>query len=149
MSYLFINSIPLAQTGNELEKAYRKGIRKLWVLNVGAIKPLEMDMEYFIRYGWEAGKENAVTRKPGQFVQEWVDYNFSGGFGREAADLYGKYAQITNVRKIEHLVSDVFAQEGYMQVLVFGKLTVCMHIMRNISRSNAERRGITIQAGRQ
>lgn len=113
MSYLFINSIPLAQTGNELEKSYRKGIRKLWVLNVGAIKPLEMDMEYFIRYGWEAGKENAVTRKPEQFVQEWVDENFSGGFGREAADLYGKYAQMTNVRKVEHLVSDVFAQEGY------------------------------------
>ena len=113
MSYLFINSIPLAQTGNELEKAYKKGIHKLWVLNVGAIKPLEMDMEYFIRYGWEAGKENAVTRKPEQFVQEWVDDNFSGGFGREAADLYGKYAQMTNVRKIEHLVSDVFAQEGY------------------------------------
>lgn len=113
MSYLFINSIPLAQTGNELEKSYRKGIRKLWVLNAGALKPLEMDIEYFLRYGWEAGKEGALTRNPEQFVQEWVDYNFSGEIGREAADLYGKYAQLTNVRKVEHLVSDVFAQEGY------------------------------------
>lgn len=113
MSYLFINSIPLAQTGNELEKSYRKGIRKLWVLNVGALKPLEMDIEYFLRYGWEAGKEDVVTQNPEQFVQEWVDDNFSGGIGREAADLYGKYAQITNVRKVEHLVSDVFTQEGY------------------------------------
>lgn len=113
MSYLFINSIPLAQTGNELEKAYKKGIHKLWVLNVGAIKPLEMDMEYFICYGWEAGKEKAITKNPEQFVEEWVNHNFSGEFGKEAADLYGKYAQITNVRKVEHLVSDVFAQEGY------------------------------------
>lgn len=113
MSYLFINSIPLAQTGNELEKSYRKGIRKLWVLNAGALKPLEMDIEYFLRYGWEAGKKEAVTKNPEQFVQEWVDYNFSGEPGREAADLYGKYAQLTNVRKVEHLVSDVFAQEGY------------------------------------
>ena len=113
MSYLFINSIPLAQTGNELEKSYRKGIRKLWVLNAGALKPLEMDIEYFLRYGWEAGKEKAVTRNPDQFVQEWVDDNFSGEIGREAADLYAKYAQLTNVRKVEHLVSDVFSQEGY------------------------------------
>ncbi len=113
MCYLFLNSIPLAQTGNELEKSYRKGIRKLWVLNAGALKPLEMDMEYFLRYGWEAGKEGAVTRDPERFVQEWTDYNFSGDIGSEAADLYGKYAQLTNVRKVEHLVSDAFSQEGY------------------------------------
>lgn len=31
LSYLFINSIPLAQTGCELRKAYREGIRKIWV----------------------------------------------------------------------------------------------------------------------
>ena len=36
MSYLFFNSIPLAQTGNELKKCWESGIRKMWVLNVGA-----------------------------------------------------------------------------------------------------------------
>lgn len=51
MSYLFFNSIPLAQTGNELKKCWESGIRKMWVLNVGALKPLEMDIEYFLRYG--------------------------------------------------------------------------------------------------
>lgn len=35
----------------------------MWVLNVGALKPLEMDMEFFIRYGWEAGKETGACAK--------------------------------------------------------------------------------------
>lgn len=51
LSYLFINSIPLAQTGAELRKAYENGIRKIWVDNVGALKPLEQDMEYFLAFG--------------------------------------------------------------------------------------------------
>ncbi|MCD8068451.1 MAG: glycosyl hydrolase 115 family protein, partial [Lachnospiraceae bacterium] len=55
-SYLFISSIPLAQTKYELEKAYDNGIRKLWVTNMGAIKPLEQEMEFVLRLGWETGK---------------------------------------------------------------------------------------------
>ncbi len=56
-SYLFISSIPLAQTKYELEKAYDNGIRKLWVTNMGAIKPLEQEMEFVLRLAWETGKE--------------------------------------------------------------------------------------------
>lgn len=55
---------------------------------------------------------------------EWIDFNFSGGFGREAADLYQKYAQITNVRKVEHMVSEVFMQEGYGDEA--GRRLVCL-----------------------
>ena len=62
MSYLFINSIPLAHTGNELRKAWESGIRKLWVLNVGALKPLEQDVEFFLRCGWDAGKKGGITK---------------------------------------------------------------------------------------
>lgn len=110
MSYLFINSIPLAHTGNELKKSYESGIRNLWILNVGGLKPLEQDMEFFLRYGWEAGKDNTVTKNTLQFTEQWVNANFSGNHGLEAAELYESFAQITNVRKIEHMQSDVFSQ---------------------------------------
>ena len=59
MSYVFLCSIPLAHTAYELEKAWREEIRKLWVMNVGAMKPLEQEIEFFLRYAWEAGKESA------------------------------------------------------------------------------------------
>ena len=61
MSYLFFNTIPLAHMTNELRKAYTHGIRKMWVLNVGALKPLEMDMEAFLNYAWNAGKDTLIT----------------------------------------------------------------------------------------
>ncbi len=113
MSYLFLNSIPLAQTGNELRKAYESGIRNIWVLNVGGLKPVEQDMEFFLRYGWEAGKDSEMLRNAGKFTEEWINRNFSGNHGAEAAKLYTTFAQVTNVRKIEHMKSGIFSQTVY------------------------------------
>jgi len=73
MSYLFINSIPLAHTGNELKKSYESGIRNVWILNVGGLKPIEQDMEFFLRYGWEAGKETGITKNTVQFTEHWIN----------------------------------------------------------------------------
>ncbi|CAM4506447.1 glycosyl hydrolase 115 family protein [Paenibacillus typhae] len=113
MSYLFINSIPLAQTGNELKKSWESGIRKVWVLNVGGLKPVEQDLEYFVRYGWEAGKAEGITKDPQAFTEHWINTNFTGGHGAEAAQLYTAFAQATNVRKIEHMQPGVFSQTAY------------------------------------
>lgn len=113
MSYLFISSMPLAHTGNELRKSYESGIRKLWVLNIGGLKPVEQDMEYFLRYGWEAGKETGITKNAAEFTRRWINTNFSGQHGAEAAELYEIFAQVTNVRKLEHMKSDVFSQTAY------------------------------------
>ena len=55
-SYLFICSIPLAQTANELMKAYAQGIRKLWVTNFGAMKPLEQQISFYAHLAWNAGR---------------------------------------------------------------------------------------------
>lgn len=113
MSYLYINSIPLAHTGNELKKCYENGIRNIWVLNVGALKPLEQDIEFFLTYGWEAGKEDAVTKDTQLFTKNWINSNFTGNNGEKAAGLYTRFAQITNVCKIEHLTADKFSQTIY------------------------------------
>lgn len=113
LSYLFFNSIPLAHTGNELKKCYESGIQKVWVLNIGALKPLEVDMEFFLRYGWEAGKSSGETKDASVFMENWFNRNFSGGFGSEAADIYCRFTQLTNVCKLEHMRSGKFSQTAY------------------------------------
>ncbi len=113
MSYLFFNSIPLAQMTSELNKAYHEGIRKMWVLNVGALKPLEMEMETFLDYAWEAGRDAQVTKDIHAYTAAWFDRYFSSGYGEELAALYEEFAQLTNARKIEHMDSLLFAQSGY------------------------------------
>lgn len=112
-SYLFICSIPLSHTRNELKKAYEEGIRKIWVTNFGAIKPLEQQLTFYAAYAWEVGKENALTDNEQLFLEKWIDQTFSGNYGKELSVILTEFDQITNVRKLEHMESDVFSQIAY------------------------------------
>jgi hypothetical protein len=114
-SYLFISSIPIAQTKYELEKAYENGIKKLWVMNVGAMKPLEQEIEFYLRLAWEIGKSNkpSKTSDVEEYLADWIDRNFSGSHGKVVAGILNDFAQVTNVRKIENLEEDVFSQTAY------------------------------------
>ncbi|MBQ2922227.1 MAG: glycosyl hydrolase 115 family protein [Tyzzerella sp.] len=113
MSYVFFCSIPLAHTRNELQKAYNEGIRKLWVLNSGAIKPLEQEVSFFLRLGWEIGKENALTEDVDAYVEDWINRTFTGNIGAETAKLLNDFSQLTNVRKVENMDYDAFSQTSY------------------------------------
>ena len=113
MSYVFLCSIPLAHTRNELQKAYNEGIRKLWVLNSGAMKPLEQEIEFFLRLAWEIGSENALTEVVDAYVADWIDRKFEGGIGKEVSALLNDFSQLTNVRKLENMDYDAFSQTAY------------------------------------
>lgn len=113
MSYVFLCSIPLAHTRNELQKAWNEGIRKLWVLNCGAMKPLEQEITFFLRLAWEIGKPGALTEDVEAFVENWIDSTFTGGIGKQVSMLLNEFSQLTNVRKVENMDYDAFSQTAY------------------------------------
>lgn len=113
MSYVFLCSIPLAHTGNELRKAWEQGIRKLWVLNSGAMKPLEQEITFFLRLAWEIGKPDESTRDVEAYVADWIDRTFTGGIGGRTAALLNDFSQLSNVRKVENMDCDIFSQTAY------------------------------------
>jgi len=113
MSYVFLCSIPLAHTRNELQKAWDEGIRKLWVLNSGAMKPLEQEITFFLRLAWEIGKQGALTGNVEAFAEDWIDRTFTGNIGRQVSVLLNDFSQLTNVRKVENMDYDAFSQTAY------------------------------------
>lgn len=112
-SYLFITTIPLAHTRNELKKAWNEGIRKLWVTNFGALKPLEQQMAFYARLAWDAGKQNPIIANEEEWLVQWIDSMFSGAVGTKLAPILLEFDQLTNVRKLEHMDCDVFSQTAY------------------------------------
>ena len=113
MSYVFLCSIPLAHTRNELQKAWDEGIRKLWVLNCGAMKPLEQEITFFLRLAWEIGKPGVLTENVEDFVEDWIDHMFTGNIGKRVSTLLNDFSQLTNVRKLENMDYDAFSQTAY------------------------------------
>ena len=101
-SYVFMNSIPLTHTKNELTKAYNEGIQKLWIMNIGAMKPLEIEMEFFSHLAWEITKDDALTNDVDTYLADFIDRNFTGGHGKEVALIFNELQPLANMRKIEN-----------------------------------------------
>ena len=51
-SYKWLNSNPLPKIWEQMNLALQYGATRIWIVNVGDLKPLEVPMEFFIRLGW-------------------------------------------------------------------------------------------------
>lgn len=99
--YLWLDTTPPALIGEEMGKAWATNARRLWVLNVGDIKPGEKGMSYFLDLAYDYDG----TSKLGQ--QGWLKRWASDNFGPEQADaiagLLGDYYRLNYARKPEHM----------------------------------------------
>jgi len=99
--YLWLDTTPPALIGEEMGKAYATNARRLWVLNVGDIKPGEKGLNYFLDLAYD----HDGTAKLGQ--QGWLKHWATENFGPEQADaiaaLLGDYYRLNYARKPEHM----------------------------------------------
>lgn len=73
--YLWIGTTPPTLMREELMKALHMGADKIWVLNVGDIKPLEFSMDYFFHLAYDP---NLVADKPfNSNIEEWIKRTIS------------------------------------------------------------------------
>ena len=55
----WINVTPIQNMWEQLQLAYNGGIQKLWILNVGDLKPMEYPIQLFMDMAWNPTKYNA------------------------------------------------------------------------------------------
>lgn len=79
VSYEWVNSTTLPKVWEQLTMAYEYGIRDLWIVNVGDIRPNELPLSYYmaLAYDYEGmGIEHPNTTN--KFVKSWVEQQFGG-----------------------------------------------------------------------
>ena len=55
----WINVTPIQNMWEQLQLAYHGGIQKLWILNVGDLKPMEYPIQLFMDMAWDPSKYHA------------------------------------------------------------------------------------------
>jgi len=99
--YLWLCTTPPALMREELTKAFDHGVRKYWVLNVGDLKPAELDIDYFMQL---AVDEPAVAQlSQHDFLQRWLAEQFPTANAAALADIMQRYYQLNFVRKPEFM----------------------------------------------
>jgi len=101
LSYLWLNTTPPALIFEEMSKAYANGMRNLWILNVGDLKPAEIGIEFFMQMAYDANRWNVTNQD--QFLQQWAAREFGERNARKIAAIMDKYYRLGFQRKPEHL----------------------------------------------
>jgi len=99
--YLWLETTPPSLIWEEMNKAYANSARKMWIVNVGDIKPNEIGMEFFLRMAWDINKWNAENI--GGFLDSWAGREFGAGNAAEVASIMNRYYTLNSQRKPEHM----------------------------------------------
>jgi len=99
--YLWLCTTPPAQVVTEMKRAWDYNARKLWILNVGDLKPAEYITELFLDMAWNINsvKENSVQTH----TENWISREFGKEHSLEIASVMKQYYHLATIRKPEHM----------------------------------------------
>ena len=99
--YLWLCSHSPSLTSYELSRAYDQGVQTLWVINVGDIKPAEMELEFAMDLAWDI---NAWTpEKAYRYNRYWAAKTFGEAVADRISDIKQEYYRLAAGGKPEHV----------------------------------------------
>lgn len=99
--YLWLSSNSPSLISYEMSKAYHFNARRLWVFNVGDIKPAEMEINFSMDLAWNIEKWN--PNKANEYTAYWAGQTFGEEFAKEIADIKNEYYLLAQQAKPEHI----------------------------------------------
>ena len=100
-NYKWLNTVQIEKTWQQMDLAYARGARTVWIVNVGDIKPLEFPISFFFKQAWnpEAMTPGALQRYP----DDWARATFGERHSSAIADLVTRYSKLAARRKPESI----------------------------------------------
>ena len=96
--WTWLSSISPSLVAFEMQKAYAMNVRRMWIVNVGDIKPAEAETEFFLNMAWDTKRWNAENAW--QFAYQWAEETFEN---REIGDIKTEYYRLAASGKPEHI----------------------------------------------
>ena len=105
--YKWLNCNPLPRIWEQMNLAYEYDATRIWIVNVGDLKPMELPIEFFLRMAWNP--EALPKEKVAAFTQAWAAREFGAEHAEEIADLTSQYLKMAAWRKPELLEPNTFS----------------------------------------
>ena len=143
-SYTWVQNTQISRIWEQMSIAYDYGIDDVWIVNVGDLKPMELDISYFLdlAYDYEYYGVNGYE-KIEDYKKNWSIKQFykSDGTGMSKSDceeissIIDRYLDLQSKRKVEHVLydkadtcSDMFSVDNYNEAIDI--LEECEDIMK-------------------
>ncbi len=113
VSYRWLNTTQIERVWEQMNLAYEYGVKDLWLVNVGDIKPMELPISFFLDYAWNP---DAIQAKdlPDYYVS-WAEQQFGKKHSKVIAELLSLYTKYNARRTPEMLTGETYSVENYRE----------------------------------
>jgi hypothetical protein len=106
-NYKWLNTNSIPRIWEQMHLTYEKGVNRIWIVNVGDIKPMELPMSFFLDYAWNPEEWN--IEKTYSYTQDWAAEQFGPTQAKEISWLLDKYTWYNSRRKPELLDANTYS----------------------------------------
>ncbi len=110
-SYKWLNVTPIPKIWEQMHLAWQYDAKRMWIVNVGDLKPMEVPIEFFLTYAWNPQAWPA-ERLP-EYLRLWATREFGAEHAVEIADLVEQYTRFNGRRKPEQLEPGTYSVLNY------------------------------------
>ena len=94
--YLWLNSLSPTLLETQMLEAYQRGIRQMWILNVGDIKPAEYQTELFMQLAWTGLPQH-------EYLTHFAEREFGKEHAQKIGEVLSTYFRLSAEMKPEHM----------------------------------------------
>jgi len=110
-NYKWLNTNNIARVWEQMHLAYAYGVKDIWVVNVGDLKPMEFPVSFFLDYAWNVNNWNGSSLN--DYYTQWASTQFGPENADEIGSIIRKYSQYNARRKPELLNANTYSIENY------------------------------------
>lgn len=112
-NYKWINVTPITKVWEQMHLAWRHEANRIWIVNVGDLKPMEFPTEFFLRYAWDPARW--PYEKLEEYSRQWAAREFGPAHAAEVAALINGYSKLNRRRTPELLAPDTYSLVNYRE----------------------------------
>ncbi|MDE7345959.1 MAG: glycosyl hydrolase 115 family protein [Muribaculaceae bacterium] len=110
----WVNTTTVPKLREQLNLAYQSGIDRIWIINVGDLKPKEMPIDFIMRYAWNPERIQPGDEKA--YLESFATSIFGDEYAEEIADLIASYSKYNLWRKPEAQYPGIFNYEEMLNI---------------------------------
>ncbi|WP_348798005.1 glycosyl hydrolase 115 family protein [Flavobacterium adhaerens] len=107
----WINISPIQRVWEQMNLSYQHGVDKVWIVNVGDLKPMEFPISFFLDMAWNPKQFNSQNLF--EYTQNWATQQFGAKHSKEIATLLNRYPKYNRRVTPEMLDSKTYSLENY------------------------------------
>ncbi|SFV27416.1 glycosyl hydrolase 115 family protein [Thermoflavifilum thermophilum] len=112
-NYKWINTNQIERVWEQMHLAYAYHARRIWIVNVGDLKPMEFPISFFLDYAWNP-EQWPASRLP-DYYRQWAAEQFNDSLSAPVAYFLAQYTKFNSRRKPELITPFTYSLQHYQE----------------------------------